>query len=483
MAEYGVTDKGFVLKRYDEILKDLQSSVSNALGFDVSQNRQSMLNAALLVPFADKIASLWETAQESYYAKYPSTATGVNLDNACQYANVTRESNRRTEYIIHATVVDGAVIPKNSIVATTTNPQINLKCAAETEVSRSKCHAATIKLVSSTITGSYQVQLNAKMYAYTAKTTDSAVSVLKGLKELLDDATGYEITVDESNVLLTITDTESETRENEIVLSNNLTTETVVGCVPYLTDDYGEIELQTGCVTNIVSNVTGLKAVVNVVDPDLGRLQESDTELRLSYIGKRYNSASAQAEAIESYLLSEVDDTKAVRVYENATDVIDSEGRPPHSIEVLVDGGNDGAIAKAILMKKSGGIYTYGDVRTDVLGKYGDVINIGFNRPEQVYAWIKVEITQGSVSIASEYEDIIKDIIIDTKDMTIGDSFLSQNYIAPIYAALPGIKYCDIKVATGTDTTKSTTYTAGNIDATQRQVINLARSRIEVNLK
>lgn len=483
MAEYGVTDKGFVLKRYDEILKDLQSSVSNALGFDVSQNRQSMLNAALLVPFADKIASLWETAQESYYAKYPSTATGVNLDNACQYANVTRESNRRTEYIIHATAVDGTVIPKNSIVATTTNPQINLKCAAETEVSRSKCHAATIKLVSSTITGSYQVQLNAKMYAYTAKTTDTAVSVLKGLKELLDDATGYEITVDESNVLLTITDTESETRENEIVLSNNLTTETVVGCVPYLTDDYGEIELQTGCVTNIVSNVTGLKAVVNVVDPDLGRLQESDTELRLSYIGKRYNSASAQAEAIESYLLSEVDDTKAVRVYENATDVIDSEGRPPHSIEVLVDGGNDGAIAKAILMKKSGGIYTYGDVRTDVLGKYGDVINIGFNRPEQVYAWIKVEITQGSVSIASEYEDIIKDIIIDTKDMTIGDSFLSQNYIAPIYAALPGIKYCDIKVATGTDTTKSTTYTAGNIDATQRQVINLARSRIEVNLK
>ncbi len=483
MAEYGVTDKGFVLKRYDEILKDLQNSVSNALGFDVSQNRQSMLNAALLVPFADKIATLWETAQESYYAKYPSTASGVNLDNACQYANVTRESNRRTEYVIHATAVDGTVIPKNSIVATTTNPQINLKCAAETEVSRSKCHAVTIKLVSSTITGSYQVQLNAKMYAYTAKTTDTAVSVLKGLKELLGDVTGYETTVDESNVLLTITDTGSETRENEVVLSNNLTTETVVGCVPYLTDDYGEIELQTGCVTNIVSNVTGLKSVVNVVDPDLGRLQESDTELRLSYIGKRYNSASAQAEAIESYLLSEVDDTKAVRVYENATDVTDSEGRPPHSIEVLVDGGNDGAIAKAILMKKSGGIYTYGDTRTDVLGKYGDVINIGFNRPEQVYAWVKVEITQGSVSIASEYEDIIKDIIIDTEDMTIGDSFLSQNYIAPIYVALPGIKYCDIKVATGTDSTKSTTYTAGNIDATQRQVINLSRARIEVNLK
>ena len=482
MAEYGVTDKGFVIKRYDEILKELQNAVSSSIGFDVSQNRQSMLNAALLVPFADKIASLWETAQESYYAKYPSTASGINLDNACQYANVTRESNRQTEYIIHATAVDGTVIPKNSIIATTTNPQVNLKCAAETEVSRSKCHAITIKLVSTTVTGTYQVQINAKMYAYTAKTTDTVQSVLSGLKVLVDAVSGYEAVVDAENDLLTITDTESNTRSNEVVLSTNLTTETVVGCVPYLTDDYGEVELQTGCVTKIVSNVTGLSAVTNAVDPDLGRLQESDTELRLSYTSKRYNSASTQAEAIESYILSAVDDVYAVRVYENATDTTDSEGRPPHSMEVMVDGGNDEEIAKAIYLKKSGGIYTYGDVRTDVLGKYGDVINIGFSRPELVYAWIKVEITQGSVSIPADYEDTIRNIFF-TEDMSIGDSFLSQNYIAPIYAALPGIKYCDIKVATGTDTEKQTTYTAGNIDATQRQVIALWPSRIEVNLK
>ena len=71
MAEvYGVTDKGFVLKRYDEILEEIQNDVSDVVGFDVSQNPQSLINAALLVPFADKIASLWETAQDEYYAKY-----------------------------------------------------------------------------------------------------------------------------------------------------------------------------------------------------------------------------------------------------------------------------------------------------------------------------------------------------------------------------------------------------------------------------
>ncbi len=90
MAEYGVTDKGFVLKSYDTILGEIQNAVSGSLGFDVSQNPQSMLNAALLVPFADKITSLWEVAQDDYYAKYPSTASGVKLDNACQYGNVYR---------------------------------------------------------------------------------------------------------------------------------------------------------------------------------------------------------------------------------------------------------------------------------------------------------------------------------------------------------------------------------------------------------
>ena len=211
------------------------------------------------------------------------------------------------------------------------------------------------------------------------------------------------------------------------VLSSNLTTEYVVGCVSYLTDTYGEVNLPTGSINTIVSNVTGLQEVTNEVEPNMGQLQESDAELRLSYAGKRYTNASAQAEAIESYVLSEVDDTKAVRVYENATDVTDSEGRPPHSVEVLVDGGNTDAIAKAIQKKKSGGIYTVGDIRVSVLGKYGDVIDIGFNRPENVYVWVKVEITQGNVSIDSMYEQIIKNLILEGQDLSIGDSFLSQN--------------------------------------------------------
>ena len=481
MDEYGVTDKGFVLKRYDEILKDIQNDMSNAFGFDVSQNPQSLINSGIVVPVADKIATLWELAQDTYYSRYPSTASGVNLDNACQYANVYRESNRQTEYIIHVTAVDGTVIPKNSVIASDTNPQVELKCASETEITRLKCHAAEIRTVT-VKAGTYQIQLNGKMYSYKANGVDTAETILKGLTTALKDASGYSSTYDDQNESMTITDS-LMTRDNEIVLSSNLTTVTVTGCVSYDTSDYGEVHLPAGSITKVVSNITGLKSVMNAVEPDLGRTQETDAELRLSYISKKYNAASSQAEAVESYILSEVDDTKACRVYENATDATDSLGRPPHSIEVIVDGGNADEIAKAIMKKKSGGIYTFGSIRQSVLGKYGDTIDIGFNRPEKIYVWVKVEITQGSVSVESEYVSIIRSIILNQYSLTIGDSFLSQNYIAPIYAALPGIRFCDIKVATGTESDKQSTYTAGNVDVTQRQVVDLASSRIEVNLK
>ena len=72
--EYGVTNKGFVLKRLDVIMSEVQADISDVLGFDVSQNPKSFLNAAFVVPFCDKIAEAWEVLQESYYAKYPATA-------------------------------------------------------------------------------------------------------------------------------------------------------------------------------------------------------------------------------------------------------------------------------------------------------------------------------------------------------------------------------------------------------------------------
>ena len=95
MPDYGITDKGFVLKRMDTILEEIHSDLTEGFGFDTRLQRPSFLDV-LVTTFAGQIADLWETAQDSYYAKYPAMATGVNLDNAVQYGGIRREANQRS---------------------------------------------------------------------------------------------------------------------------------------------------------------------------------------------------------------------------------------------------------------------------------------------------------------------------------------------------------------------------------------------------
>ena len=83
MPEYGVTDEGFVLKRLDTIMEEVHADLTAGFGVDTRLNGSSFLNT-LVTTFCGQIADLWETAQDSYYAKFPATATGVNLDNAVQ---------------------------------------------------------------------------------------------------------------------------------------------------------------------------------------------------------------------------------------------------------------------------------------------------------------------------------------------------------------------------------------------------------------
>ena len=479
--EYGVTDKGFVMKRFDTILKEVQEDLSGSLGFDVSQNPQSLLNSVLIIPFCDKIAEMWEVAQESYYAKYPSTAEGVNLDNACQYSNVFRRGNKHTEYTIHCTAKDGTIVPEGSLISSITNPVVQLKSTKDSEITRSSCNTICIKPVT-IVEGTYNVELNGKMYSYKATGTPTAASIVNGLAGIIEVA-GYTVAADTENGTLTIEDTVAA-RSNDVSLSSNLTTEYVVSLVHYYTVDYGDIQCPEGTICEIASNVTGLISVVNKIEPTPGRIQQSDISFRQDYIRKSYGTSSTMTESIEAYILENVAGVKDVRCYENPYNVEDELGRPPHCVEVIVDGGDEEAIAKAILTKKSGGIETCGDIMVNVLGEYGDEIPIKLRRPEPVYAWINVELTTDGSNINPDYVSVVQQTICEkASGISIGDSLMSQTFIAGIYQALAGISYCKIHVASSSDmSSKTTDFVEGNISANQRQAINVDASRIEVNL-
>ena len=64
MSDYGVTEKGFVLKRMDTILEEVHGELSEGYGVDTRLLRPSFLDV-LVTTFCGQIADLWETAQVS----------------------------------------------------------------------------------------------------------------------------------------------------------------------------------------------------------------------------------------------------------------------------------------------------------------------------------------------------------------------------------------------------------------------------------
>ncbi len=477
--DYGVTDKGFVIKRLDTITAEVHEELTTGFGFDTRLLRPSFLDT-LVTTFCNQIAELWEAGQDSYYAKYPATAMGVNLDNAVQYGGIRRAANKRTCYPLHCTGDDGSYIREGAMVATNTMPEVRLYAAEEFQITREAFNSVKIS-VAAVQPAVYSITINGEQYAYQCK-TDSDLEILKGLKAAIT-TTEYTVSIDEEAVTLNIEDN-TKTRENVLVLTDNLTTTSVTVIANFFTNDYGKITLPHGIVTKMVNNITGFNEVTNLLDPVYGRKAETDIELRQSYIAKSALRSNTMIESIVAELLEHVDNVESASGYENNSDEVDAYGLMPHSVEIIVEGGDDMEIAQAILRRKAGGINTNGKVVVNVPGVYGDQIPVRFNRPEYLYTWLKIVLHGDADRIPTNYAALtIQSVCEEGAQLTAGSNLIMQLLNPGIYDAVAGITYIEIFSAYSADSTYTPApadYKQGNIRVSTRQKVLIDDTRIEV---
>lgn len=480
MDNYGVTEKGFVVKRLDEILEELHSELSEKFGFNTRLDSQSFLNV-LITTYGGKLAELWEVAQDSYYAKYPSTAEGVSLDNAVQYGGIRRSPNKYSYYTLHCTGDDGTIVRQGATVATNTAPQRKLAAVAEFEITRDSFNRVSIRVAALAKEEIYSISINGVQFSYTS-TSDDELNILKGLCAAMN-LDGYVVSVNESDITLDIVD-EVASRSGVLVLSDNLTTSSVTVLADFATVDYGKLIFPNGTITVMVTNISGFNEVENLIIPTYGRIQETDVELRHSYLAKSAIRSTRMIDSICSQLINNVANVESAIGYENDTDVIDLEGRPPHSIEIVVDGGDEAEIAAIILDKKAAGIQTHGKITVNVATEYGDSVPVSFNRPEYVYVWMKVTLDADNAYLPTNYANLAMDSIVeDAMMLKSGDNMLSQTFNNGIYTNVGGITYVNIKCASTTSADyipKENEYTKINVPVTSRQKVVITDTRIEV---
>ena len=142
----------------------------------------------------------------------------------------------------------------------------------------------------------------------------------------------------------------------------------------------GAIIAPAGTVTGIATPVRGWQSVTNPSDAVAGAPVESDASLR---VRQAFSVALPSRTVLEGTVgaVASLPGVVRYRAYENDTPYVDADGLPPHSIALVVEGGDAQAIAGAIALKKTPGTGTYGNTTTVVDDVYGNPLAIQFFRP------------------------------------------------------------------------------------------------------
>lgn len=129
--------------------------------------------------------------------------------------------------------------------------------------------------------------------------------------------------------------------------------------VTAVSEAVGAITAPFGTVNKIVTNVNGWQTVTNLIAAVPGAPVEIDPELRVRQSVSTSNSALGILDAIVGNVAN-ITGVTQVKAFENDTQFTDSNGLPPHSIALVVEGGDVQTIGNTIALKKDPGCYTYG---------------------------------------------------------------------------------------------------------------------------
>lgn len=167
-------------------------------------------------------------------------------------------------------------------------------------------------------------------------------------------------------------------------------------------------------ITQIVTNINGVERVNNEAPSTMAIMRETDAQLfnRCLYFGSTATNASFRS------IMANVAQVQGVSRIAGAENVLDTSQTiqgvelTPHSICIVVDGGENEAIAKAIQDSKATGC--------DMVGTTEQILYIDkqkytykFYRPTQVALQAQVTVSKTGALIEANFETLVKNSLAD----------------------------------------------------------------------
>jgi uncharacterized phage protein gp47/JayE len=201
--------------------------------------------------------------------------------------------------------------------------------------------------------------------------------------------------------------------------------------------DPGAIQAAAGEVNAIATPTRGWQSVTNPLAATPGVDTESDAVLRLR---QRVSTALPSQTVLEGIVgaVANLSGVIRLKAYENDTSETDGNGLPPHSLAMVVEGGDITAIAQAMAGKKTPGCGTYGDITVALADRYGLPSVIRLSRPVEVPVVAVVTIAPRAGYVSPTGAAIRENLAEHYNALDIGEDVLLSKLYTPINAAEPG---------------------------------------------
>lgn len=455
---FGLTEQGFVLKRLQDILNEQRQKAVELFislvppGDSVDTSDSSALGRIIALDAAGD-SDLWEVAQMVYSAFDPNSATGLALDNIVAYGGISRFGESFSTAVAVFSGDNGTLIPSgNTVRASISGNQFTTVGSVALNPSAASSITVTVGTVTNntayTITYSTSTSTS-NTVTYTSDSSATNMEILNGLKSVIDSAHPL-LSASVAGTTLVINKVDLFQTSNFSTSGNlNITKVKKIGNLQSFV--VGVIEQEANTIDTIVTPVLGWDSVTNPLAASPGSLRETDEELRIRFRNTKLERSSNILDSLYSTLLN-VDGVTEVAIYENDTDITDSNGVLPHSFLPVVLGGSSQLIAESIWKNKPLGILSQGNTEVDITDSQGFVHTIGFERPNPVTVYVTINLSLNPEDpniFPGDGVDQIKQAIINyaATNFGVGDDVIFSRLYTPINL-IPGHQIDSLFVGT-----------------------------------
>ena len=479
---FGVTTSGFVIKRLEDIKDEIESSLRAALGPEINLLPQAVFGQIVGI-FSERESLVWELAEDVYNSQYPDTAEGVPLDNVVALTGTTRKEATKSTSQILAEGTALTVIPQGSVVSVQGDSEARFETDADATIAATISRIQRIDFDDVPDSGDWKLDYggqvtNSLAYDISAATLETELEAIVGeaLKIEGSMTDGWKIYFREPGTKLTLAED-----------TNNL----LIGATPIVitialqpgvainvtAEDTGSTAAPADSLTVIETPIAGWDSSINTEDALIGRDLETDQELKLRRDEELGIAGRATLEAIRAQLIA-ITDVIAVVTFRNISAVEDPDGRPPHSLDIVVQGGDEDEIAETIFETIADGIETIGTISKTVVDSQGFNQTIKFSRPTEVEIYLEVDLSVDNNLFPSDgIAQAEAALLAHGNGLQVGEDVIVYPALVASLNDIPGITDVVIRIGEAPSPTLD-----NNITIEPREIADFDSTRIDVTV-